>query len=315
MALSSRIILRQVTCLTALVLLLVACATPPPPPPAPRAVPYKVGQPYQVAGVWYYPREQPDYDETGIASWYGPDFNGKPTANGEIYDMNALSAAHKTLPMPSTVRVTNLQNGRSLLLRINDRGPFVNGRIIDISRRGAQLLGFNAAGTVPVRVQITGAGEKGSFVAARPNTSAEERQLAAAAPTGGVSSQVLPGSVVDPKAKSATPAKPQQPALEIGREPVAAPPALPDARVEYRPVPAVQRIFVQAGAFRDAVNAERLRVRLARAVPGMQVSSTTIDGRSFFRVRSVPQASVAAADATLAQMISVGVPGARIVVD
>src|SRR5579862_614679 len=84
---------------------------------------YKVGDPYQIKGVWYYPSEDFNYDETGIASWYGPDFHGKYTANGEVYDMTDVTAAHRTLPMPSVVRVTNLENGRSLILRINDRGP------------------------------------------------------------------------------------------------------------------------------------------------------------------------------------------------
>src|SRR5262245_55200162 len=89
--------------------------------PAPPGVLYKVGQPYQVAGVWYYPAVDYDYDETGIASWYGPNFHGKATANGETYSMNDLTAAHQTLPMPTIVRVTNLENGRTLVLRINDR--------------------------------------------------------------------------------------------------------------------------------------------------------------------------------------------------
>src|SRR5262249_28723391 len=96
---------------------------------------YKVGAPYQVGGVWYYPNVDYSYVETGIASWYGEDFHGGATANGEIYDMNALTAAHRTLPMPSMVRVTDLENGRQIVLRVNDRGPFVNNRIIDVSRR------------------------------------------------------------------------------------------------------------------------------------------------------------------------------------
>lgn len=101
---------------------------------------YKVGKPYQINGVWYYPSEDYGYDETGVGSWYGPDFHGKPTANGEIFDQNGLTAAHRTLPMPSLVRVTNLENGRSIMVRVNDRGPFAHGRIIDLSRRSAQLL-------------------------------------------------------------------------------------------------------------------------------------------------------------------------------
>src|SRR6266404_2235916 len=115
---------------------------------------YKVGAAYQINGVWYHPRVDYDYDETGLASWYGEAFDGQATANGEIYELNQLSAAHKTLPLPSVVEVTNQRNGRSLRLRVNDRGPYVDGRIIDVSRRASQLLGFETAGTTPVRVRI-----------------------------------------------------------------------------------------------------------------------------------------------------------------
>ena len=115
---------------------------------------YKVGAPYQVNGVWYSPRVDYAYDETGTASWYGEAFNGKSTANGETFDLTQVSAAHKTLQLPSVVEVTNLRNGRALKVRVNDRGPFAGDRIIDLSRRAAQLLGFERAGTAPVRVQI-----------------------------------------------------------------------------------------------------------------------------------------------------------------
>ena len=115
---------------------------------------YKVGAPYQINGVWYHPRVDYAYDETGTASWYGEAFNGKSTANGEIFDLTQVSAAHKTLQLPSIVEVTNLQNGRALKVRVNDRGPFAGDRIIDLSRRAAQLLGFERAGTAPVRVRI-----------------------------------------------------------------------------------------------------------------------------------------------------------------
>jgi rare lipoprotein A len=145
----------------ALVALLAACAGRPPQtaalsprPPGAGADYYRVGAPYEVNGVWYYPKVDYHYDRIGIASWYGPGYNGRLTANGEIFDMNGLSAAHPTLPLPSIVRVTDLQNGRSLDLRVNDRGPFVDGRIIDLSRRAAQLLGFETQGTAPVRVKI-----------------------------------------------------------------------------------------------------------------------------------------------------------------
>ena len=113
---------------------------------------YKVGKPYTIRGVTYVPRVDPDYDETGVASWYGPGFHGKLTASGGTYDQDALTAAHKTLPMPTRVRVTNLENGKSVVLTVNDRGPFVGDRIIDVSRRGARELGFLRQGTARVRV-------------------------------------------------------------------------------------------------------------------------------------------------------------------
>lgn len=115
---------------------------------------YKIGKPYTIRGQWYYPAEDYGYSEVGTASWYGEDFHAKYTANGEVYNMHTLTAAHRTLPLPSIVRVTNLENGRSLVLRVNDRGPFAKNRIIDISKRGAQLLGFQNKGTAKVRVEI-----------------------------------------------------------------------------------------------------------------------------------------------------------------
>lgn len=116
----------------------------------------KIGSPYQVNGIWYIPAFEGEYDEIGIASWYGDDFNGKPTANGEIFDMDEVSIAHPTLPIPSLVEVINLENGRSIIARVNDRGPFVDGRIIDVSKKAAQLLGFKDKGKAKVRVKYIG---------------------------------------------------------------------------------------------------------------------------------------------------------------
>jgi len=115
---------------------------------------YKAGRPYRVGGRTYFPLSTASgYDKTGIASWYGRDFHGKLTANGERYDMHALSAAHKTLPLPSLVRVTNLENGRSVVVRVNDRGPFVKHRLIDLSWAAARALGYADKGVTRVRVQ------------------------------------------------------------------------------------------------------------------------------------------------------------------
>jgi rare lipoprotein A len=114
----------------------------------------QVGQPYSVNGATYVPREEPGYDAVGIASWYGRRYHGRRTASGEIFDMNSATAAHPTLPFGTRVQVTNLENGRSVVLKINDRGPFVRRRIIDVSRRAAQALGFVQKGTARVRVQL-----------------------------------------------------------------------------------------------------------------------------------------------------------------
>jgi len=113
-------------------------------------------RPYQVRGHWYRPAEQPGYDETGAASWYGDAFNGRPTATGERFDMHALTAAHKTLPLPCLVEVTNLSNGRRIVVRVNDRGPFVDDRILDLSRGSAEELGLLARGVGQVRVRYLG---------------------------------------------------------------------------------------------------------------------------------------------------------------
>ena len=158
---------------------------------------YKIGDPYQINGVWYYPAEDYAYNETGVASFYGGEttgtnFHGRLTANGELYDMNALTAAHQTLPMPSLVRVTNLENGRSIVLRVNDRGPFARGRILDVSRRSAQLLGFEGRGTAKVRVQLLTEESRQLKIAMLQGTGTPGTDLvAAAAPRGTIESDTL----------------------------------------------------------------------------------------------------------------------------
>ena len=113
-------------------------------------------RPYQIRGRWYHPVDDPRYEEVGLASWYGAQFHGRPTATGERFDMNAMTAAHKTLPLPGLVEVTNLENGRTVVLRVNDRGPFVDARIIDLSRAAARELGLLERGVGRVRVRYLG---------------------------------------------------------------------------------------------------------------------------------------------------------------
>lgn len=116
----------------------------------------QVGKPYKVRGVWYYPKEEKNYRKVGRASWYGDAFHGRLTANGEIYDMTHLTAAHPTMPLPSYARVTNTENGASVIVRVNDRGPYANGRIIDLSKRAAELLDYTHAGVAKVKVEYVG---------------------------------------------------------------------------------------------------------------------------------------------------------------
>jgi rare lipoprotein A len=142
-----------------LVLVLAACGSSGPvdPPPAVSPGPhFKIGQPYKINGRWYYPEFVTEYQATGVASWYGHSYHGRLTANGEVYDMYALTAAHPTLQLPSVVEVVNLENGRSLVLRVNDRGPFVDDRLIDLSLAAARELGFERQGLAQVQVRYLG---------------------------------------------------------------------------------------------------------------------------------------------------------------
>jgi rare lipoprotein A len=136
---------------------------------------YRVGKPYIVAGRVYVPEEDTGYREEGIASWYGDDFHGRQTANGEVFDMASLTAAHPTLPMPSYARVTNLANGKSLIVRVNDRGPYHGNRLIDVSNRAAELLEFKGNGVARVRVE---------YVGRAPLEGSDDRQLLATLRTG-----------------------------------------------------------------------------------------------------------------------------------
>lgn len=154
---------------------------------------------YQVRGRWYRPAEQPGYDETGMASWYGAQFNGRPTATGERFDMNALTAAHKTLPLPGLVEVTNLANGRRIVARVNDRGPFVDDRIIDLSRGSAEALGLLQAGVGQVRVRYLGRAPRSGGGTTR-QTAAPEPPSPPSAPAASGSYWIQAGAFADRRA-------------------------------------------------------------------------------------------------------------------
>jgi len=291
-------------------------APAPPPPEAMMVMPhpsYKVGEAYQVGSTWYYPKEAPDYNETGIASWYGADFHGMLTANGEVFDRNGVSGAHQTLPMPVNVRVTNLENGRSLVVRVNDRGPFVSGRIIDVSERAADLLGFRQTGTARVRVTFLGRADLFGPGLAPPSqeTPAEIAMAVPAAPVTEVEkSELAPvaGARVDSRVGTAANLP-----MQIQKIEIAPLEAVADGRVTSVPVPPATAIYVQAGAFTNVINASTVAARLqstgARVFPGQK------DGRPIYRVRIGPFQAVEDADAALARVQALGHNDVQIVVD
>ncbi|MBT3766493.1 MAG: septal ring lytic transglycosylase RlpA family protein [Rhodospirillales bacterium] len=281
---------------------------------------YKIGKPYQIQGVWYYPEVNYQYDETGIASWYGPKFHAKKTANGEVFNMNELSAAHRTLPLPSAVRVTNLDNGRSLVLRVNDRGPFAHGRIIDISRRGSQILGFFKQGTARVRVQIM-APESRALAAAMergPGKKVDTPITVAKLPKPSVTAQSLappPGAAVSPASQTAEVNGVRRPeTVPVYQQKVV------DSGWRPKPESAGQNqvkrtnMYVQAGSYAKFVNANRVRARLSSLGP-VKINSVLIGGVDYFRVRVGPVNSVEEADDYLDDVLRAGYNDAKIVID
>ncbi len=313
----------RLACFAALALSLAACSSAPSgsgesvPPGGGKGI-YKVGQPYQIDGTWYYPAEDWNYDETGIASWYGEQFHGKYTANGEVFDLNQVTAAHRTLPMPAVVRVTNLENGRSIAVRVNDRGPYARGRIIDMSRRAAQLLGFEGQGTAKVHVQImvpesiqvaSLAGRRGTdpaLAAAAPPPQAAPVPPVAAEPLPappGVS--VAANKPVLPPPPAAPQSLPPQPGQPIAETP------LPQ-NVQVVPVMPTG-IYIQAGAFASVDRAAQLKSRLEK-YGSVNVTTAKVSGMNMYRVRVGPISSVDQADALLNQVINTS-PEARIVVN
>lgn len=307
--------LRRTTAALALACLTAGCAVertayvPTTPPPAGTSSgQYKVGNPYQIDGTWYYPREQPDYDETGIASWYGPTFYGHRTANGEVYNAGDLTAAHRTLPMPVNVRVTNLDNGRSIVLRVNDRGPYAKGRIIDVSEQAAKLLGFYNQGTARVRVTYLA---RSSQPNGEPMPSDTPREIAQAVPA-------VPTAKVESSALKPLPGAPVEAPRRVAELPQAAPEPLPaeagppTGQVTQVPVPAATHLYVQVGAFSSYDNAMRLREDLGG---DLVISTTRKGGQTLYRVRTRPMNTTEEADAALAHLSELGSNDAHIVVD
>jgi rare lipoprotein A len=318
---------------------LAACASMTPRYPSqargPQGVPpaqgeYKVGKPYQVGGIWYVPREQPNYDETGIASWYGDQFHMKATANGETFDMARVSAAHTTLPLPSLVEVTNLDNGRKLVVRVNDRGPFVGNRIIDLSREAARQLGYDRQGLARVRVRYVGPapllGPDGGLRYANakpypthiPPTPPALRaatpgvdpamELAAATPRAAPVSAPIVSESLPPITGSAISSAPIPPA------PLAAPTATATATTTVNVAIAAtsSALRIQAGAFSSEVNAQRAVSQLSAAGNAV-IEPLQRDGLTFYRVVLPAPEDEAAAYALRDRVAEIGFADARVV--
>jgi rare lipoprotein A len=259
---------------------------------------YQLGEPYQVAGRWFTPKEQPNYDETGPASWYGEAFNRRMTSNGEWFDMGQLTAAHPTLPLPSYAKVTNLSNGATIVVRINDRGPFVGPRIIDLSKQSASMLGFKQQGTAKVRVQYIGPAplnDNGSHLMAM-NRELENgtplRKLIAAANSGRLNNVQV--AVAEPVQQETYDAEPEQAIAQMEQSPSSA--------VNY---------FVQAGIFADPDNAERLRLEFANIGP-VQVAELEGNDGPVYRMRVGPFDNLNDAQIALNQVHGYGLPDAHL---
>lgn len=264
---------------------------------------YKVGSPYRVGGRWYHPQENPNYDRTGVASWYGTAFHGRKTANGEVYDMYALTAGHPTLPLPSYAYVTNLDNGRTVLVRINDRGPYARDRLIDLSYQTARTLGYHERGLARVRVRYAGRAPLNG------DDGAERRFLAAQSWSR---SQYASSSNAQPVTTGSIGAARQQRNYSAG----GASPAPSWSVAQYRrggaqPVSQQQPealgasvTYLRVGPFSSEAEAERLRFMLAGGDPSA-VEPAGNGGETAYRVRLGPYDDSGAA-AAMARIAAAG---------
>jgi rare lipoprotein A len=269
---------------------------------------YHVGKPYQVAGRWFTPKEQPNYDKKGLASWYGEDFNRRKTSNGEWFDMTRLTAAHATLPLPSYVKVTNLENGRDVILRVNDRGPFVDTRVIDVSKQAANALDFKHQGTVKVRVQYIGPAplnDNGAHLMAM-NKELERgtpmRKMIASADRR--KGKAPPADVMVAEAKPKIKAAPEE-TVAVAETVAFTPPAPDETAYEVT-------YFVQIGSFSDGENAARVRDQFAATWPVQFIELSGASG-PVYRVRLGPISHSEDAQTALADAQAAGFGDARLI--
>ena len=287
---------------------------------------YKIGDAYKIKGKWYYPRVDYQYIETGIASWYGPNFHGKKTANGAIFDMNKVSAAHKTLPLPSMVMVTNLDNGRRLKIKVNDRGPYAHNRIIDLSKHAAELLGFIRQGTALVKVELLEvesrelanlmqkSNKKSNFLTKNqppPPKSAPTVDVVNAEilppPTGVTQSQPTSKNHVVNLTKRPT-------NNDINRKIIVKNLSSDNEYQIIKLDKTAPKIFIQAGAFSKYQNAAKTKALLSK-IANVNIEQINKGDMPLFRVRLGPINEVAQADKLLIEVNNSGYHDAQIIID
>lgn len=294
---------------------------------------YKVGKPYKIDGVTYTPREEFTYTETGMASWYGPGFHTKSTANGERYDQSDRTAAHRTLQMPAVVRVTNLENGMSTVVRINDRGPFARNRIIDLSRTAAEELDIVRAGTARVRLEQLQQESIAVKDVAVSGGGPDEQHQAMAALASGQRGTLAPPVAPPPVAVAAAPPEPTPPPPPPAPTPVQAgwggapPPRSAPVTVPASPPPVAATpvaasapgahasgFYIQIGAFSTPENAERQRNAI-RSYGTSEVTHGAASGREVYRVRLGPYTTSDAAGIVADRLKRSGYGDARVIAD
>lgn len=303
---------------------------------------YKVGQPYKIDGVTYTPQETFTLSETGTASWYGPGFHGKSTANGERYDQADRTAAHRTLQMPAIVRVTNLENGRSTVVRVNDRGPFARSRVIDLSRTAAEEIDMVGKGTARVRVDQLQAESLAVKEVALSGGGPAEQQQAVAQLASGRRSVPTPPPVQAPAPVAVPPPPVMQasyeppPAPAAPAQPVYSPPprtatpfgaprsasgdapptiaSLSTATATATPSSQLNGFFVQVGAFATQENAEKQRGAV-RSYGNPEISQGSANGRDVYRVRLGPYTTQDAAGIVADRLKRSGYGDARVVAE
>jgi rare lipoprotein A len=284
---------------------------------------YKVGAPYKIDGITYTPTEEFQHVETGVASWYGPGFHGKSTANGETYDQHDRTAAHRTLQMPSVLRVTNLDNGQSTVVRVNDRGPFARSRIIDVSKVAAEELDMTRAGTARVRIEQLEVESQAVKQIAISGGGPDEQRAAIAAgrrrsPPAAMTAQAPPPPPAAPAPPPSPVAPPLTPAVIVypsaGAPTVA---SIATASTSVQPASALPGgggFYVQTGAFSTAGNAEKQRGMVA-SYGNSEISQGSSGGREVYRVRLGPYTTQEAAGIVADRLKRSGYGDARVVAD